>query len=92
MRSSKPQLVRNKVDLGDPSHVRQIKKRLRLSSAELTEIAGRIGDSIAAITKEFTAQRAGVVPKPPQLPPVAAIATVTASDPAAKITISDQAP
>ena len=93
MRRSKPQPIRNKLDLGDRAQVRLIKKRLGLSETELTAIVGRIGNSISAISKEATAQRASTIPQPPQLPPAAVIATVAGSDPAASdITMNEQAP
>ncbi len=83
MLRSKPQPIRNKLDLGDRAQVRLIKKRLRLSETELSAIVGRIGNSISAIGKEATAQRASIIPQPPQLPPAAVIVTVVGSDPAA---------
>jgi hypothetical protein len=58
MRRSKPQPIRNKLDLGDRVQVRLIKKRLGLSEMELTAIVGRIGDSISAISKEAAAPAA----------------------------------
>ena len=93
MRRSKPQPIRNKLDLGDRVQVRLIKKRLGLSETELTAIVGRIGNSISAISKEATAQRASIIPQPPQIPPAAVIATVAGSDQAASdITMTEQAP
>ncbi|WLB24024.1 DUF3606 domain-containing protein [Bradyrhizobium japonicum] len=93
MRRSKPQPIRNKLDLGDRVQVRLIKKRLGLSETELTAIVGRIGNSISAISKESTGQRAIIIPQPPQIPPAAVIATVAGSDQAASdITMTEQAP
>jgi hypothetical protein len=92
MLRSKPQPLRNKLDLGDRAQVRLIKKRLHLSEAELNAIVGRVGNSISAISKEATAHSAST-PLPPQLPSAAVIATVAASDPAiSDITMNEQAP
>ncbi|KQT19193.1 MULTISPECIES: DUF3606 domain-containing protein [Bradyrhizobium] len=63
MRRSKPQAVRNKLDLADRAQVRLVKKRLGLSDMELAAIVGRIGNSISAISKE-AAQRPKVLNKP----------------------------
>lgn len=67
MRRSKPQFIRNKLDLTDPTQVRLVRRRLRLSDGELTEIIGRIGNSISAITKEVAVQRNEA--SPPQASP-----------------------
>lgn len=58
MRRSRPQPIRNKLDLSDRIQVRLIKKRLKLSEKELTAIVGRIGNSLSAISKEAAQQRA----------------------------------
>lgn len=80
MRRSKPQPIRNKLDLTDPIQVRLVKKRLKLSDTELTAIVGRIGNSLSAISKEATMQRANSLQQPPGVPPAAAIASVTSGD------------
>ncbi|MGY3469804.1 hypothetical protein ACVW0I_006675 [Bradyrhizobium sp. LM6.11] len=64
MRRSKPQPIRNKLDLADRTQVRLVRKRLGLSDSELTSIVDRIGNSIAAISKEAAQQRATTLPKP----------------------------
>ena len=56
MRRLKPQSIRNQLDLADARQVRSVKKRLRLSEGELNEIVSRIGNSIAAISKEVSRQ------------------------------------
>ncbi len=61
MRRPKVQPIRNKLDLTDRVQVRIVTRRLGVSPAELTEIVGRIGNSIAAISKEVHLQR---TPKP----------------------------
>ena len=72
-RKSKP--IRNKLDLADRTQVRLLKKRLRLSEAELTRIVDKAGNSIAAIVKEAALQRAKELPEPPRVP-AAVIASV----------------
>lgn len=62
MRQRKIRPIRNRLDLADATQVRLIRKRLRLSEAELTEIVDKIGNSIAAIGKEVALQRARQVP------------------------------
>jgi hypothetical protein len=80
MLRSKPQPIRNKLDLTDRTQVRLVKKRLKLSETELTAIVGRIGNSLSAISKEATVQRANSLQRPPGVPPAAVIAAVTGGD------------
>lgn len=80
MRRPKIQQIRNKIDLTDRVHVRMMTKRFRLSEAELTALVGRIGNSIAAIGKEVSTQRASKLPTPVEVPPAAVIAAVTAPE------------
>jgi hypothetical protein len=75
MHRSRPQPIRNKLDLTDRTQVRLIKKRLKLSETELTAIVGRIGNSLSAISKEAELQRAPQVPSPAEVPPAALIAS-----------------
>ncbi len=58
--------------LSDRVQVRSVKEKLRLSDAELTEIADGIGNSISAIGKEVATQRARRLPEPapPTSPPL----------------------
>jgi len=81
MRRSKPQPIRNKLDLTDRTQVRLIKKRLKLSDAELTTIVGRIGNSLSAISKEAALQRATLLSPPSEVPPAAVIASASGSEP-----------
>lgn len=81
MRRPKPQAVRNKLDLADRAQVRLVKKRLRLSDAELAAIVGRIGNSISAISKEAALQRAKVLNKPADVPASAVIASASVGEP-----------
>lgn len=83
MRRAKPTCLRNKLDLTDRTQVRLVRKRLRMSDAELTEIVGRIGNSIAAISKEVALKRARTIPQPADVPPAAVIASAAATEPAA---------
>jgi hypothetical protein len=80
MRRSRPQPIRNKLDLADRTQVRLVRKRLGLSDAELTNIVERIGNSIAAISKEAALQRATTLPKPDDVPPAAVITSATVGD------------
>ena len=80
MRRSKPQPIRNKLDLTDPIQVRLIRKRLRLSDTELTAIVGRIGNSLSAISKEVALQRTSALPAPTEMPPAVVIASTTGGE------------
>ncbi len=80
MRRSKPHPIRNKLDLSDPTQVRLVRKRLKLSDAELTAIVGRIGNSLSAISKEAALQRATELPVPAEVPPAAVIASATVGE------------
>ncbi len=60
--------------------MRLVRKRLRLSDAELTAIVGRIGNSISAISKEVTLQRANALPQPVDVPPPAVIASAAVTE------------
>jgi hypothetical protein len=93
MRRLKPQPIRNELDLSDRMQVRLIRKRLRLSGSELTDIVGRIGNSLAAISKEVAVQRANVLPDATDKPPPAVIVAIAAEDQAtAHLTTSEPAP
>ncbi|MET3996525.1 putative Zn-dependent protease [Bradyrhizobium sp. S3.9.2] len=81
MRRSKLQPIRNKIDLADRIQMRLIKKRLKLSDAELTAIVGRIGNSLSATSKEAALQRAStVLAAPTEVPPAAVIASRTGGE------------
>ena len=53
MHRSKPQTIRNKIDLSDPIQVRGLQKRLGITAGQLQQTVGRVGNSIAAVSKEF---------------------------------------
>jgi phage host-nuclease inhibitor protein Gam len=65
--------ARNKFDLSDRAQVRQLSRRLGVPESELRRIAGRIGTSISAISKEVALQR---TPVPAETPPAAVIEAV----------------
>jgi len=77
MQRRKSQPIRNKLDLTDKIQVRLLKKRLRLSEAELTRVVDKAGNSIAAIAKEVALQRAKELPVAPADVPPAVIASAT---------------
>ena len=53
MHRSKPHAIRNKIDMADPSQVRCLKKRLGISADDLLHAVGKVGNSIAAVSKEL---------------------------------------
>ncbi|WP_407155561.1 DUF3606 domain-containing protein [Bradyrhizobium sp. STM 3557] len=81
MHRPKIQPIRNKLDLNDRIQMRVVTKRLGVSQAELTDLVGRIGNSITALAKEVHLQKARKLSTHEQTPPAAVIASV-ASDPA----------
>ena len=82
MRRLKSKTIRNKLDLSDRAQVRLVKKRLRLSESELSEIVIRVGNSISAISKQAALQRASRIPEPSRVPPAAVSASVATNPPA----------
>lgn len=80
MRRAKPPSLRNKLDLTDRTQVRLVRKRLGMSDAELNEIVGRIGNSIAALGKEVALKRAKAMAQPAEVPPAAIIAAASATE------------
>jgi hypothetical protein len=57
MRRIKPPTTRNKIDVADASQIRILKKRLGISSDDLHRVVAKVGNSIAAITKEIESQK-----------------------------------
>jgi hypothetical protein len=53
MRRLKPLATRNKIDLADASQIRLLKKRLGVSNDDLQRVVEKVGNSIAAVTKEI---------------------------------------
>jgi uncharacterized protein DUF3606 len=58
MRHANPQLIRNKIDLADPSQIRILRRRLAISADDLQRVVAKVGNSIAAICKEIEPQKA----------------------------------
>jgi hypothetical protein len=57
MRRLKHPTTRNKIDVADASQVRSLKKRLGISSDDLHRVVAKVGNSIAAVTKEIELQK-----------------------------------
>jgi hypothetical protein len=49
--------MRNKLNLANARQVRILKKRLNVSEDALRQVAEKVGDSIAAITKEVESEK-----------------------------------
>ena len=62
MRIRKLRPIRTTLDLADEAQVRSVQKRLSISNDDLMRIVAKIGNSIAAITKEVQLQKGGGVP------------------------------
>jgi hypothetical protein len=72
--------IRNKIDLKDPAQVRAWSRRLRLRAEELRTIVEKVGNSVAAVTKEvelvrISHQPTAVPPIPRSIPSPAAAAS-----------------
>ena len=81
MRRAKPQPIRNKIDLADPAQIRAWTRRLGMAD-DLQRVAGKVGNSIAAVSKEIDLRKAPaprpsspVQIHPASVPPVAAVVT-----------------
>jgi hypothetical protein len=57
MRHIRPLATRNKIDVADASQIRILKKRLGISSDDLHRVVAKVGNSIAAVTKEIECQK-----------------------------------
>jgi hypothetical protein len=53
MHHTKPLATRNKIDVADASQIRILKRRLGVSSDDLHRVVAKVGNSIAAVTKEI---------------------------------------
>ena len=81
MRRAKPQPIRNKIDLADPAQIRAWTRRLGMAD-DLQRVAGKVGNSIAAVSKEIDLRKAPA-PRPSSpvqihlasLPALAAVVT-----------------
>src|ERR1700730_13284967 len=66
--------IRNKISLADPTQVRAWTRRLAISPDSLKAVIDKVGNSVAAVTKELELQRAAhsTSPTPPiERPPAA---------------------
>ena len=75
MQRTKHPPIRNKINFADPLQVRALSRRLRVPADELKAIVDKVGNSVAAVTKEVELRR---TPQPCVEPPVA---VSTASEP-----------
>jgi hypothetical protein len=60
--------IRNKIDMADPAQVRALNRRLGIAADSLKAVVEKVGNSVAAVTKEVELQRAG--PRTTPIPPV----------------------
>ena len=69
MRHAKPQPIRNKIDLADPSQIRNLRRRLGISVDDLRRVVEKVGNSIAAVCKEIEPQKTlpVIAPMPVQI-------------------------
>ena len=61
MRRIKHPPLRNKLDVADTQQVRLLKKRLGVSADDLLRTVEKVGNSIAAVSKEVELQKASVL-------------------------------
>ena len=92
MHRPKIQPIRNKLDLNDRVQVRVVTKRLGVSAAELNELVGRVGNSIATIAKEVHLQKARKPSAPVQVPPAAVIASAAGETAVAELSTASETP
>ena len=59
--------IRNKIDPADPAQIRAWTRRLGVSADALQAVVDRMGNSVAAVTKEVGLQRAVRRAPPPSL-------------------------
>jgi hypothetical protein len=68
MRRARPQPIRNKIDLSDPAQMRAWTRRLGITAYDLQRMIGKVGNSIAAVSKEIELRKAPS-PLKPSSPP-----------------------
>ena len=68
MQRIKHPTLRNKIDLADATQSRAWTRRLHVSADELKAIVEKVGNSVAAVTKEVELQRLSHQPCP--VPPI----------------------
>jgi hypothetical protein len=71
---------RNRLDLSDRVQVKVVRRRLRLSEADLNAVVQKVGNSIAGISKEIALQRAKAIETPLAVPSAAVIDAATSGD------------
>ncbi len=64
---------RNRLDLNDRVQVRVVRRRLRISEADLNAIVDKVGNSIAGINKEIDLRRAKTIETSLEVPRAAVI-------------------
>jgi hypothetical protein len=64
---------RNRLDLNDRVQVRVVRRRLRISEADLNAVVEKVGNSIAGISKEIDLRRAKTIETPLEVPSAEAI-------------------
>ena len=69
-------LSRNCLDVRDRVQVKVVRKRLKLTDAELADIIRKTGNSISAISKEAGARQCLSLPRRIETPPAAVIEAV----------------
>jgi hypothetical protein len=69
MQRTKHPPIRNKIDFASPSQVRALSRRLRVPADELKAVVEKVGNSVAAVSKEVELRR--TPQQPCVLPPVA---------------------
>jgi hypothetical protein len=65
MRRAKPLPTRNKIDLADPTQIRVWTRRLGITADDLQHVVGKVGSSIASVSKEIRLRKAA-----PRTPPL----------------------
>jgi hypothetical protein len=70
MQRTKHPPIRNKIDFANPSQVRALSRRLRVPAEELKAIVEKVGNSVAAVSKEVQLRR--MPQQPCAVPAVAA--------------------
>lgn len=76
--------ARNRLDLNDRVQVRIVRKRLKVSDQQLSQLVQTVGNSIAAVTKEANARK-GIAPVS-EVPDAAIIASVQKAEAVAEET------
>ncbi len=65
MQRIRHQAIRNKINASDPAQVRALTRRLGVSADALQAIVSRVGNSVAAVTKEVEQRATRQTPAPP---------------------------